>query len=278
MDERRQRAVALRRQGKYLKEIAAVLGISVASASAYCRGVQPKGKHPVTERKRELARTLEQLYQGGMPIPEIANVIGIPAPTLFDWRRQFGIKRNSRSCYVTEAMRSHLAEKQSRDKDGSLRAEAKRLYSEELRTTPEIADLLGFSAVTVGDWLKAAGVELRKSPTPDTREKLRIANLGSKRYNWKGGITPERVRQRQSLLMKLAREACFKRDSYCCRACGTEGGRLNAHHIWPFQRFPEQRYTVSNLITLCKVCHDTFHKAAGGHVRVAIGPFFVNRD
>lgn len=123
MDERRQRAVALRWQGKYLKEIAAVLGISVATASAYCRGVQPKGKHPVTERKRELARTLEQLYQGGMPIPEIANVIGIPA--LFDWRRQFGIKRNSRSCYVTEAMRSHLAEKQSRDKDGSLRAEAR---------------------------------------------------------------------------------------------------------------------------------------------------------
>jgi hypothetical protein len=29
-----------------------------------------------------------------------------------------------------------------------------------------------------------------------------------------------------------------------------------------------------NLMTLCKRCHDAFHKAAGGHVRIAIGPFF----
>jgi 5-methylcytosine-specific restriction endonuclease McrA len=58
------------------------------------------------------------------------------------------------------------------------------------------------------------------------------------------------------------------------RSCDQHGGRLNAHHVWPFQRFPEWRFEVWNLVTLCKRCHDAFHKQAGGHVRVAIGPFF----
>jgi len=74
--------------------------------------------------------------------------------------------------------------------------------------------------------------------------------------------------------MKLARECCFERDGYTCRSCGQRGGKLNAHHVWPFQRFPEWKYDVWNLVTLCKRCHDAFHKAAGGHVRMAIGPFF----
>ncbi|MFA5531725.1 MAG: HNH endonuclease [Thiohalomonadaceae bacterium] len=53
-----------------------------------------------------------------------------------------------------------------------------------------------------------------------------------------------------------------------------KGGKLNVHHVWPFQRFPELKFEVSNLVTLCKICHDGFHKAAGGAVKVAIGPFF----
>jgi hypothetical protein len=103
---------------------------------------------------------------------------------------------------------------------------------------------------------------------------LRTASTGPKRWNWKGGISNENVRLRTNLDMKLTREACFKRDDYTCLCCGQRGGKLNAHHVWPFQRFPEWKYKVWNLVTLCKKCHDAFHKAAGGHVHVAIGPFF----
>ena len=53
---------------------------------------------------------------------------------------------------------------------------------------------------------------------------------------------------------------------------------MNAHHVWPFQRFSVWKYEVWNLVTLCKRCHDAFHKAAGGPVRVAIGPFFSNNE
>jgi hypothetical protein len=38
------------------------------------------------------------------------------------------------------------------------------------------------------------------------------------------------------------------------------------------------KYEVWNLLTLCKRCHDAFHNAAGGAVRMAIGPFFSNTN
>ena len=263
----------LRQQGKYLREIADILEIALPTASAYCRGVLPKWKHPLTVEKRAIGDVLSELYRQGMSIPMIAEAVKIPASTLYDWRREFGIERNSRSRYVTDDLRKRISQKMSRDPEGTKRAEAVRLYIDEQRSTPEIADALGLSSVTIGEWLKAEGVELRKSPTERTRYKLREANIGEKRYNWKGGVTPARVQERTSLLMKLAREACFRRDGYQCRVCGSRGGTLNAHHVWPFHRFPELKYDVRNLMTLCKQCHDQFHKAAGGHVRVAIGPF-----
>lgn len=221
---------------------------------------------------------IRRLYRDGVPVTEIAKRFGVSVATLSEWFKEAGIKRNSRRVYVTDDLRERIRRKMSRDPDGEKRKQAIRLYREELLSTPEIAERLGVTSVTVGQWLEQEGVERRKRPTQRVREKLRQANLGSRRYNWKGGITAENVRVRTSLYMKLAREACFERDDYTCQSCGKRGGKLNAHHIWPFQRFPELKFEVSNLGTLCKECHDDFHKAAGGHVKVAIGPFFYRKD
>jgi transposase len=271
------RAKLLRRQGKLLREIASELDISVATASVYCQGVLPKGQIAESAERQQQKQLVAKLYQEGMPIPEISRTIGIPATTLFDWRRQLGLKRNSRQTYVTEELRKRISTKLSRDQDGKLANTAIRLYLCEQLSTTEIAETLRLSATTIADWLEKAGIDRRKSPTKRIREKLREANLGAKRYNWKGGITGERRRQRLSMYMRDAREACFRRDDYTCRACGQHGGKLNAHHVWPFQRFPELKYEVSNLVTLCRKCHDAFHQAAGGPVKVALGPFFAKR-
>ena len=272
-NDRKAEARKLRREGKGLKEIAGQIGVSVATASLYCRDVLPKGKNSPDPRKRVVVEQVRTLYAGGMPIPEIARRLQIPAGTLYDWRREMGLKRNSRRVYVSDALRRKISDKMSRDQEGQLAASAAGWYTREQLSTTEIGLKLGVSAVTVGAWLAKLGIERRKSPTPRVREKLRAANLGPKRYNWKGGITGERRRERLSMYMRDAREACFRRDDYTCRACGRRGGKLNAHHIWPFQLFPELKYEVTNLVTLCKSCHDAFHKAAGGHVKVAIGPF-----
>lgn len=267
-------ACRMRSEGLPHREIAATLGISQQTASAWTRGVLPHGRQSADPRKLKVLPILTQMYREGKPIAKIAATTGISASTLFDWRRELGLPKNRRSAYVTPEMRERTRRQFARDSNGALKAEAATLYGEG-KTSVEIAQQIKVTSVTVCAWLRSMGITPRRSPTLATRQKLRAANLGEKRWNWKGGVTPERVRLRVSLDMKLAREACFKRDNYTCRCCGARGGRLNAHHIWPFQKFSEWKYEPWNLLTLCKRCHDAFHKAAGGHVRMAIGPFFA---
>jgi transposase-like protein len=268
----------MRGAGKYHWEIASALGVSASTASVWTRGILPRCGHPSDRRKAEILPLLERLYREGYSIPEIARLTGVPQGTLFDWRRQLGLPKNRRSVYVTDELRERISKSASRDPDGEAKEWAARFYVENLLSTPEIAAALHVTSVTVSDWLNKLNVRIRTKPTLRTRERLREANLGAKRWNWKGGITPDRVRLRTSLDMKLARECCFERDNYTCRSCGQHGGKLNAHHVWPFQRFPEWKYEVWNLLTLCRRCHDAFHKAAGGPVRMAIGPFFSKTD
>lgn len=79
---------------------------------------------------------------------------------------------------------------------------------------------------------------------------------GFKHCNWKGGITPESLRIRNSVEMKRWRELVFKQDNYTCVTCNdSKGGNLEAHHIKPFALFPEFRFKVENGITLCTDCH-----------------------
>lgn len=267
----------LRKQGLGLKEIAEAVGVSVPTVSTYCTGVLPKGTVRPDPRKAEAWKQVEALYRQGVPITRIAEATGIPAPTLYDWRRQSGLKKSKRSAYVTDELRECISRKLTVDPDGVMRKEAIQMYVEQEIATTEIAEKLGVTSVTVAQWLEQEGIARRQSPTLRTREKLREANLGEKRYNWKGGITAKRMEHRRSMYMRDARKACFERDDYTCRSCGQRGGKLNAHHVWPFQRWSEWKYEVWNLVTLCKQCHDDWHKAAGGHVKIAIGPFFVER-
>jgi transposase len=278
MSDRRAMKIAqareMRRQGKLHREIADALRVCFATASAWTRGILPHGKQPNDPRKADVLPILERLYREGRPISDIARVTGVPQSTLYDWRRELKLPKNRRTVYVTDVLRDRISKAVSRDPDGEAKDWAARLYVENLLSTPEIADILRVSSMTVGAWLKKTGVRIRTEATLRMRERQREFNLGAKCWNWKGGITPARVRLRVSLDMKLAREACFERDDYTCRSCQQRGGKLNAHHIWPFQRFPEWKFALWNLMTLCKRCHDAFHNAAGGAVRMAIGPFF----
>jgi transposase len=264
----------MRAEGKLMREIAEALNVCAATASVWTRGVLAYNKQAVDPRKSQVLPVLERLYKEGRSIQEIAVVTGVPAPTLYDWRRELKLPRNRRSVYVTDELRRRISKALSRDPDGESKYLAAKLYVENLLPTTALADIFHVTSVTISSWLAAMNVRIRSTPTQRTREKLRAANLGSKRYNWKGGARGKNQRLRLSMYMRDARAACFDRDDYTCRSCGQRGGRLNAHHIWPFQRFPEWKYEVWNLVTLCRPCHIAFHNAAGGAVRIAIGPFF----
>lgn len=70
---------------------------------------------------------------------------------------------------------------------------------------------------------------------------------------------------------RLWRVEVYKRDGYRCRWCGEKpkDRRLQAHHIWTRNKYPERMFDVSNGITLCGSCHyKTFYREE------ELAPFF----
>jgi 5-methylcytosine-specific restriction endonuclease McrA len=86
---------------------------------------------------------------------------------------------------------------------------------------------------------------------------------GSKHYNWKGGITDQATKDRNSQALKDWRTFVFNRDKFLCQICGSKGKRLNAHHLESFHSNQNLRFDVNNGVTLCYKCHTQFHKKYG---------------
>jgi len=78
---------------------------------------------------------------------------------------------------------------------------------------------------------------------------------------WKGGVTPENKRRRGLIEYHNWRVLVFQGDGYICQCCfDPKRKNLNAHHIFPWAKYPNLRYTLENGVTLCYDCHTTWHK------------------
>lgn len=77
--------------------------------------------------------------------------------------------------------------------------------------------------------------------------------------NQNKGKSRERTLFNVSPAWQKARTDCFERDDYICQHCRVRGGYLHAHHILSYRSHPSLRLEVSNLLTLCKSCHETVH-------------------
>jgi 5-methylcytosine-specific restriction endonuclease McrA len=91
------------------------------------------------------------------------------------------------------------------------------------------------------------------------REHAKELMGGTKHWNWQGGISEEHHKLRRRKEYQKWRKAVLKRDNYTCRLCGQRGGKLTAHHIYNFCKYPELRYNIDNGITLCASCHARLH-------------------
>lgn len=69
-------------------------------------------------------------------------------------------------------------------------------------------------------------------------------------------------------IRSLFRDACYKRDNYCCAMCHFKSSlekcqeELDAHHISNRNTMPNGGYTKLNGISLCADCHikaEVFH-------------------
>lgn len=98
---------------------------------------------------------------------------------------------------------------------------------------------------------------------PSWNKGKRGLQSGEKSGNWKGGITPINKTIRNSIDFRLWREAVFARDNWTCQKTGIRGGRLHAHHIKNFAKYPELRFAIDNGITFSKETHREFHKKYG---------------
>ena len=95
---------------------------------------------------------------------------------------------------------------------------------------------------------------------------------GVNHYDYNPTLTDdERIRRRiitPNENMRVFRNQVFERDDYTCQCCGdksTKGTKviLNAHHLDGYHWCEEKRFNPENGITLCKVCHEAFHKIYG---------------
>lgn len=108
----------------------------------------------------------------------------------------------------------------------------------------------------------------RKKFSRETRKKMTKVKIGENNPNWKGGITPENIKIRNSIEIRLWREAVFARDNWTCQKCKERSSKgikvyLQPHHIKNFAECIELRTSIENGITFCKKCHSKFHKKYG---------------
>ncbi len=89
-------------------------------------------------------------------------------------------------------------------------------------------------------------------------------NSGKNHGNYNHNITDEeRNHDRRYTGYKKWRLQTYKNNNYTCQKCSTPGKNLNAHHIKNYAENKELRTNLNNGITLCRNCHNKFHKKYG---------------
>jgi hypothetical protein len=104
-------------------------------------------------------------------------------------------------------------------------------------------------------------------PTPESRIKAGLKIRGEKHPFWiKDRSKVKRSRFDNSFRgegpINSWRNSVYRRDKFTCQNCNKIGGKLNAHHIKPWAKFPDDRFNISNGVTLCVNCHKEIHKSA----------------
>lgn len=79
-------------------------------------------------------------------------------------------------------------------------------------------------------------------------QKKRFDKVGRKERRTSYYLTDKRYKQWRSDV--------FTRDGWVCQTCkNSVGGKLQAHHIKSWSKFPDSRYDINNGVTLCIDCH-----------------------
>lgn len=101
------------------------------------------------------------------------------------------------------------------------------------------------------------------SMTMEQRIKLSCINRGIEISEFDDFTMSDSHHERGKMSEMGLQTQCFERDNFTCNLCYIRGVELHAHHLNGWRDYPEQRFDLANLVTLCNPCHKTFHAACG---------------
>lgn len=146
-------------------------------------------------------------------------------------------------------------------------------YIEKKRSAQDIATEYGGSESNVLYFLAKNNISCRTISQARKIKKwgLNGANnpmygkFGAKNPNWIDGSSPERQKMYARSVWKELIKSVFSRDEYKCLRCGalrSGSNKLHAHHIKPWAGNKKFRFSLSNIITVCRNCHNWIHSKA----------------
>ncbi len=154
------------------------------------------------------------------------------------------------------------------------------LYIDKKMSIPEISKLLNVSNGTVLTGLKQCGIK-RRSKNEALMGKSRPNSQGSKNINWKGGLSGWRKLARGRLNEHFVRPI-MQRDNFICQWCSSKTNivvhhcnrsfmeivnvvrqKINESNVEEFVNAIISEHKLEDGITLCKLCHDKYHKEHG---------------
>ena len=154
------------------------------------------------------------------------------------------------------------------------------LYVDKNLSTTEIGAKLGLSPSTVLTGLAQCGIKPR-SISAALKGKPRYNSQGSKNHNWKGGLSGWRKLARGRLNEHFVRPI-MERDNFKCTWCDSKKNIVVHHDTRSFMQIVKKveskvhredvekfvnaivdEHNLSDGVTLCKKCHDSYHKENG---------------
>lgn len=105
----------------------------------------------------------------------------------------------------------------------------------------------------------------------ETKKKMSESHSGPRNFRWITDRTKLAKRQeRNDSAYKEWRKSVRDRDGWKCKITNGDClGKVVAHHILPWSKFPELRYEVNNGITLCQ-----FHHPRKREDEMKLSPYF----
>lgn len=89
---------------------------------------------------------------------------------------------------------------------------------------------------------------------------LSAARTGENNPHWNSDLTKEdRLNNRDLLTPNSFRQRIYARDGFRCTLCGANHS-FHAHHMEPWSKNKERRNEPDNLVTICRTCHDDYHR------------------